>query len=600
MRMADLSSFPPGADLDADVVIVGGGPAAYAVASGLKGVSLDVLILESGLGEQSPPHEALNTVISVGEPAGAERLARRNAFHGGGMPDWPAAQQGFGVRRRGLGGSSEVWSGKSAAFDESDFEARAWVKHSGWPFSKAHLQPFIDRAAEMLNLGPNHYDDELWEAIGASPPEPRLDPEVLRSFFWQFARARHDRMDFVRFKRAFATLEAPNLRIVLNATVRSLVPAASGASVQALEAVAIGGGVYQVRAKMFVIAAGAIETPRLLLNSSRLTGHPFGNAHDQVGRFLMDHPSATIGSFRLADCAAINRRFGFYGVSHHGQTHMYQHGLALSPALQAREGLLNCAAFMMERRAPDDPWGALKRLIRRQSAQPFADGLAVAMGSSLVLRGAASRLVTSRAWPDRLNRRLIDLLIRRAPNTVVREYRDRGLPHKLTGIDIDAITEQRPDPQSRVALSETLDPLGVPVARVDWRIDDQASRSLIRIGQLIKQQFASAGLPQPVLAAWVVNESPADAAIIDMAHTAGTTRMGTGLTESVVDPNSAVHGLDNLYLAGASVFPTVGHANPTLMILAMSIRLADHLRERLRARERPSRLGHDAAEAIGS
>lgn len=581
MRMADLSSFPPGADLDADVVIVGGGPAAYAVASGLKGLPLDVLILESGLGEHSPPHEALNGVISVGEPAGPDRIARRIAFHGGGMPDWPAAQQGFGVRRRGLGGSSEVWSGKSAAFDESDFEPRAWVKHSGWPFSKAHLQPFIDRAAEMLNLGPNHYDDELWEAIGAATPEPRLDPEVLRSFLWQFARARHDRMDFVRFKRAFNMLEAPNVRIVLNATVRRLCPTASGASVQELEAVAIDGTARCVRARIFVIAAGAIETPRLLLNSGRLTDHPFGNGNDLVGRFLMDHPSATIGTFKLADCAAINRRFGFYGVGHQGQTHMYQHGLALSPALQAREGLLNCAAFMMEQRAPDDPWGALKRLMRRQSDRPFADGLAVAMGSGLVLRGLASRLLADGGWTSWLNQKVVDLLIQRAPNTVVREFRDRGLPHKLTGIDIDAITEQRPDPLSRLTLSEQFDPLGVPVARIDWRIDEQATRSLIRVGQLIDQQFGRAGLPKPVLAPWVVNESPADADIIDMAHTAGTTRMGNGPADSVVDPDGAVHGLDNLYLAGASVFPTVGHANPTLMILAMSIRLADHLRDRL-------------------
>jgi choline dehydrogenase-like flavoprotein len=580
--IADLSDFAPDAPLTADVVIIGGGPAGYAVAAGLKDLPLEIVVLESGLEDWSEAHEALNTVDSVGEPAGVGRVARRTEFHMGGMSQWAAEQQGFGVRRRGLGGSSEVWAGKSAAFDDLDFNVRPWMAYSGWPFPKSHLQPFIDRAAEMLNLGPNHYDEKLWDAVGVSAPEPLLNPQILRSFFWQFARARHDRLDFMRFKRAFTALDTPKVRIVLNATVRCLYPTRSGACIQEAEATTLAGAAYRIRARTFVLATGAIETPRLLLNSGRLTGHPFGNAHDLVGRFLMDHPSATIGQFRLADCGAINRRFGFYGISHSGQTHMYQHGLVLSPEVQRREGLLNCAAYMMEQRAPDDPWEAIKRLLRHQSVHLVADALAVLMGSGLVLRGVGSSLAARGAWYSRVNQRLIDMMIRRPPNAVVREFRDRGLPHKLTGISIDAITEQRPDPNSRIVLGERLDPLGVPVPRIDWRIDEQATRSLMRMGQLIDQEFARAGLPQPILESWVVKERAADGQIIDMAHTAGTTRMGERPELGVVDPHSGVFGFDNLYVAGASVFPTIGHANPTLMILAMAIRLADHLKSRLR------------------
>ncbi len=577
----DLSDFAPGAHLTADVVIVGGGPAGYAVAAGLQDLPLEIVILESGLKDVSEAHEALNAVDSVGEPAGAARIARRNEFHLGGMPEWAPEQQAYGVRRRGLGGTSEVWSGKSAAFDDLDFATRPWMAYSGWPFPKSHLQPFIDRASKILNLGPNHFDEQLWEAFGVSAPAPPLNPQILRSCFWQFARARHDRLDFVRFKRAFTAIEARNVRIILNATVRCLYPARSGACIQEAEVTTLAGAAYRIRARTFVLATGAIETPRLLLNSGRLTGHPFGNAHDLVGRFLMDHPSATIGRFRLADCGAINRRFGFYGISDNGQTHMYQHGLVLSPDVQQREGLLNCAAYMMEQRAHDDPWDAIKRLLRRQSLHVGTDALAVLLGSGLVLRGVGSRLAARGAGRSRVNQRLVDLMVRRAPGATVPEFRDRGLPHKLTGIEIDAITEQRPNPDSRVVLSDRLDPLGVPLPRIDWRIDEQATRSLIRMGQLIDQEFARAGLPQPILEPWVVNERPADGRIIDMAHSAGTTRMGDRPELGVVDPDGVVFGLENLYVAGASVFPTVGHANPTLMILAMAIRLADHLRGRL-------------------
>jgi choline dehydrogenase-like flavoprotein len=98
------------------------------------------------------------------------------------------------------------------------------------------------------------------------------------------------------------------------------------------------------------------------------------------------------------------------------------------------------------------------------------------------------------------------------------------------------------------------------------------------MGRLIAQELPRVGLPEPVLEPWVVEERPDIAPIIDMAHTAGTTRMSGDPRSGVVDTDCSVHGLNNLYIAGASVFPTSGHANPTLMVIAMSIRLADRLK----------------------
>ena len=121
------------------------------------------------------------------------------------------------------------------------------------------------------------------------------------------------------------------------------------------------------------------------------------------------------------------------------------------------------------------------------------------------------------------------------------------------------------------------------MARVDWRIDRRAQDSLIRIGHVVRSEFRRIGLPEPVLEPWVAQERPEDGAIIDMAHTAGATRMADSPARGVVDPNCQVFDTPSLYVAGASVFPTNGHANPTLMIVAMAIRLADHLRVRLDA-----------------
>jgi choline dehydrogenase-like flavoprotein len=153
-----------------------------------------------------------------------------------------------------------------------------------------------------------------------------------------------------------------------------------------------------------------------------------------------------------------------------------------------------------------------------------------------------------------------------------------GLPHKLQGLRIDGITEQRPDPESRITLSDRTDPLGVPIARVHWRIDDDARRSLIRLGHLLADEFPRAGLPRPLLEDWIAEQRPQDSVITDHGHTAGTTRMSNDPKWGVVDSNCQVHGIERLYVAGASVFPTSGHANPTLMIVSVAIRLADRIK----------------------
>jgi choline dehydrogenase-like flavoprotein len=292
----------------------------------------------------------------------------------------------------------------------------------------------------------------------------------------------------------------------------------------------------------------------------------------------MDHPSATVGRFRAEDCRWINDRFGFYGLAHQRRVYMYMHGLVLSPAIQKREQLLNCAAYMMEERASDDPWDALKRILRAKTNAPIADLVAVASSPGLLARGAGARLLQSNIAPKFVKDHLIAGMIRHFPNSVAREYRDRGLPHKLTGITIDTITEQVPDPESRIFLSDQTDALGVPIAKANWRVDQQARQSLVRLGQVLEAEFTRVGLPTPILEPWVTNSRPEDSVIIDMAHTSGTTRMSDDPKAGVVNSDCQIHGVANLYIAGASVFPTSGHANPMLMILALAIRLADHIK----------------------
>jgi choline dehydrogenase-like flavoprotein len=578
MDIEDLSRFDPNTMFETDLVIVGGGPAGLTIAREFFDSAVRVLVLESGLLDETRDHAELAEVESIGEPSGEQQKQRRQRFHGASAPFWSQELQPYGVRCRALGGSTHAWAGKSAAFDAIDFAARPWVPHSGWPITHATLASYVDRAAAVLNLGPNAYDETIWKLVGIRPPEPRLHGEGLRDFFWQFARSRIDQLDIMRFGREFATFRANNVRVLLNATVTNIELSGDGSGFQGLEIATIDGVASKVHAKCAVIAASGIDNPRLLLASNKIHAAGIGNGHDQVGRYLMDHASARIGRFEPRDLGPVIKRFGFYGVQHDGRTHMYMHGLALSPELQERERLLNSAVYFLAERSPDDPWDALKRLLRRKSDHPVQDVLAIVSGARLLARGIGMRMLASNAMPAGLKDFIVNTAIHYSPNLVAEEFQDRGLPHKLTGLWVDAITEQRPDPASRITLSERKDRFGVPLARVDWRVGDDERRTIVRIADMVSDAFGRAGLPKPVLEGWVANKRLSDAMIIDMAHTLGTTRMSESPSSGVVDASCRVHGVRGLYVAGGSVFPTSGHANPTLMILALAIRLADRLK----------------------
>lgn len=151
-------------------------------------------------------------------------------------------------------------------------------------------------------------------------------------------------------------------------------------------------------------------------------------------------------------------------------------------------------------------------------------------------------------------------------------------------VDIGCNVEQVPDAQSRVTLSERVDEYGQRLARIDWRMHDVERRTYAACARLIQEECRRLHLETPQIAPWL-HEPGADwrSQLHDMAHPMGTTRMSASPHNGVVDANCAVHGTRGLYVAGSSVFATGGTSNPTLLIAALGVRLADHLRNQLQA-----------------
>jgi choline dehydrogenase-like flavoprotein len=572
--VSDLAALESGARLKADLLIVGAGPAGISIARAFFGTNMRVLVIESGGLAEDPVHETLNAVDAPDDLWTHAEAEKRRWFHDRARL-WSHDAQRFGVRCRCVGGSSAAWAGKSAAFDPIDFERRPWIPHSGWPITQRDLAPYLDKAGAALKLGPNCYDERLWSMIDVPKPAANPDPSVLGSFFWQFARSQ---MDFLRLGPEFVREHAHNVRLLVNATVTSI--RLDDYRFASVEVACLEGKRASIEGRACVVAAGAIENARLLLMSAR--DQP-ALANEATGRYLMDHPGAQIASFDAREAPRMSARFGFYGVQHGRKVSMYMRGLALSPETQRREELLNCALYMLDKRAPDDPWEAVKRLARRDMSRLAADVRAIAGSSGLIVKGVGRRLLQNRLMPRRITSFMVDQLIRFNPNFVAQEFQTGGLPHKLIGLGVEAISEQPPDPDNHVRLSEKRDALGAPLPYVVWRVSDHSRRTLARMGELMREEFLRVGLPAPTLEPWVEQKRYGDAVILDMAHTAGTTRMAYDRKDGVVDSNCQVFGIRRLYVAGASVFPTCGHANPTLMIVAAALRLGDHLKVELAA-----------------
>ena len=530
---------------DTDICIVGTGPAGLAIAHEFCNLPCRVLMIESGDLEPTSEVSALDRVENVGA------LRQRDQSL---------------VRTRAFGGTSCVWNGRCATLDPSDFEARNWVPLSGWPITHAELAPYVTRAAGRLGLFPTTYDEALDARLADGLPDPRASWSTgLRSFCWQFSIDPHNASTAARCARSFRERNPRNVRVLLHATATHVETHPATGAVDWLEIRSLTGKIARVRSKVLVLCTGGIETSRLLLASRRssFSGESagVGNQNDMVGRCFMDHPRCTLGHFELPAAERVRPAFMLQRVDAAGRPRMFVRGLALGAETQRRESLLSCAGWLSEHHAVDDPWTAIKRLARTRGrpGNLFQDLSAIGRQPRLAAR--------------QLRRRFMD---------------GRPVVHKIDGLDLVCDVEQSPDHNSRITLSDTCDALGMPLARIDWRIGELERRTVQRFAQLAVQTFERMGMPAPRLRETVRTGQFGLDDFIDVAHPSGTTRMAGDPRHGVVDEHCQVHGVDRLYVAGTSVFPSNGHVNPTLTLVALAIRLADRIKARYFERVSPS------------
>jgi len=520
-----------------DLCIVGSGPAGLVVANEVSRLrpGLRLCVLESGAAEQTPFADGLRDLDSTGivvKPHSRERV---------------------------LGGASSTWAGLSAPLDEIDFERRPWVPFSGWPLSLEDLRPYYAAAAERYRFAPlGLYAPDRWgDAVS-----PAWATRVGGKLFF-----RHEEPQ--RFGEEFSSVfERDGVDLYLRATVIRL--EGHPESAVATRAVWRGpaGEERSVRAQRFVLAAGGIENARLLLLSTFAVRDGLGNERDQVGRYLMNHPKGNFGA--VVPTRPAPSVYPFMGLVD-GPYRGFM-GLRLTRGHQAERAALNSYLRLLPVRGWSDRPGvqALLHSVRRLrgggggEAAPSADPMEVLDEAE---EGDVRRGALGAASAVLRDHRAVRMFL-------AHRLRRTGRP-PVTAFAVRNFMEMAPDPSNRVALGARRDALGTPLPAVHHEVGDLDRRSAAALHRALGHDLARGG--------WATMESDLREGTDpwplrqDASHHLGTTRMGDDPATSVVDRHGRVHGAPNVYVAGGSVFPTSGNANPTFTIVALAIRLAEHL-----------------------
>jgi choline dehydrogenase-like flavoprotein len=535
--LADLNTLDPGQQLEAGLVIVGAGAAGITLALEFAGTARSVLLVESGGLDGDADTQGLDQGDVVGMAYEPLESARARYF----------------------GGSTNMWTGWCRPLDPIDLQARPALGIPGWPIQPDELEPFYRRAQPMVDAGPYEYNLKHWtEAVG---PVDDVSAAALELTFWQKSPP-------VRFgERYLESLRAAtNVTVLLNANLTGIVTGADGAVVDGLAIRSLAGKAATVRGRCFVLACGGLENPRLLLSAAPERPQGLGNDHDLVGRFFMEHPHWDIGTIYPSEPYYLMDKYH----RHVSDGRMQSAAWAFTGPEQGRLGVSNCCVGLGLQGYRDD-------------------GIAAA----------------AKAWHDLRHGRIPDEIVDRTlailgdiggiSESIWRKFwLHRRINRRSEQLKLLVVLDAKPNPDSRVRLGPERDALGMPRLQLDWRLSADDERSMASVVQRVAGELTRLGhgrvrlhvaLQDPT-GGWARAGNLAGHGIASEApemeiswHHIGTTRMAASPREGVVDGNCRVHGTANLYVAGSSVFPTAGTANPTLTIVALALRLGDHLKQ---------------------
>ena len=548
--MPDLNEISEIKSEPYDICIIGTGPAGIVLCSELADTGLRICVLESGGLRKDSHNDDLRKVISEGIN----------------VKDYS--------RERILGGASTTWSGLSSTLDPIDMGDRSFLKIPGWPISRDELMPYWEKAVERYRFPKLSAFEKFYDLRNKGQLQPRWK-NISEKVFLAASKPQ-------RFGKEFGSVfEKKNVTLFYNATVLRLEGMNTGGGKKVNEAIVVssGGQKHSIKSGFFVLATGGIENARLLLNSTNLCKNGLGNEHDQVGRYFMNHPKNSYGEIKLKKPLRDDVPY-FFGCLKDGYAGFA--GLRLNEETQLNLGVLNSYI----RLEPVFPWSRNPGVGGAVFLAKKAESLLNKWKSSKLGEIVPLRDYSETGDDNQLQDEKSDLtgflkacfaVLFHMPSVMQYAYARFVIKKKpaIKKIGIRNFMEMEPNFENRITLSNKRDVNGEFIPIVSHRPSDLDRRSLITLydilsGELDKNDIGKLKSGLEAETEWPINQ--------DASHHLGATRMGDNPATSVVNRDLCLHGAENVYCIGGSVFPTSGCANPTFTICALSIRLADHFK----------------------
>jgi choline dehydrogenase-like flavoprotein len=567
--IGDARQVSDGSELEADVCIIGGGAAGITLARELAANHVRCTLLEGG---------------------GLSYDAREQALYKGenvGLPYFPLDI----ARLRYLGGSTNHYGGVCRPFEPEDFERLPWLPDTGWPFGLAELQPYYDRAWEVLRLRTDEFDLDTWLERDPHPdlelPADRIVTRVAQVV--------------PKSRRSLGKAYEDDLRtsseitLMLNANVVEIETDDDVRTATKVRVATLTGKRFTVTARVFVLAVGGLENPRLLLASNSRRPAGLGNDHDLVGRYFLEHPRFDAAVLFPANSSI---DVSFYDIHSVGESELEGY-LSVPRDMQREDELVD-----VQLRLRGVPTNAFEHAERSEDVESLNE-IADAIGDGHVppelgenLSHVVADLMTWQSstvpgvlvpvpFPEVVGRVLHgnaserkSLVPQVLGDIAGKAYKAVAGTVPLDAVVVTARIDPAPNRDSRVTLGDERDELGMPRIRLDWQLSRTDRESVGRTLDLFASAAGAVGLGRvrrlfdPDGTSW-----PPDLA--GGWHHTGTTRMSDQPASGVVDRNCRVHGMANLFIAGSSVFPAAGSGTPTLTIVALALRLARHLQEQV-------------------
>jgi choline dehydrogenase-like flavoprotein len=418
------------------------------------------------------------------------------------------------MRIRALGGATGHWEGWCRPLMPQDLQVRDWVPNSGWPIRYLDLIPWYRQASDTLELGAFDWDARVRAKAMGKTLLPAAG--ALENRYYQFSPP-------TRFGRVYGGVleKAERVRVLEHATVTDIELDEAAQHVSAFICRTPAKNQFSVRARRYVLALGGIENARVLLASHAQIEGGVANRSGAVGRYFMEHPHyySAIG---MVHSSALDLSFYTRTPSdlkrRSGTPVRVLGAVGLTAETMRRERLLNFSATL-----------------QAASASAETGSIAAADVQQLVTRGSGA----------------------------------------FRAAELSLRAEQSPQPDSRITLTDELDALGVPRIALDWRLADEDRAAMARGLAVLARELGASGAGRM----WIPGDPDRfEWKIAGGGHHMGTTRMGSDPAASVVNADCRTHDVENLFIAGSSVFPTGGEANPTLTIVALAHRLAARLK----------------------